>query len=265
MRMFALAVVLLLAAQDEKVTLKFNPKKGDKFTKTEKMELQLKSSVDAGGQTQELEIEQRATRKRALEFGEVAEGQVTRLIVDCAEDLEEKKEPPTMEWSRTDNAMHGRKVTISTKDGQLVREGAEGLKEDDPKKLDLKSSESSLFPTRPVAIGEEWEVKGEAAREFFGSDEGEIKEATIKMKVSSIKEIDKRRCAMLKGTLEAKGKGAEGAEFAAKMEVEAVAWIERGYVLSAKGKGKITVKAEGDQYTMSGDGPITFEMTNKLE
>lgn len=265
MRMLALAVVLLFAAQDEKVTLKFNPTKGDKFTKTEKMELQLKISVDAGGQTHELEIEQRATRKRTLEFGDVAEGQVTRLIVDCTEDFGEKKEPPTMEWTRTDNAMHGRKVTISTKDGQLVREGAEGLKESDLKKLDLKNSESSLFPTKPVAVGEEWEIKGEAAREFFGSDEGDIKDATIKLKVSSIKEIDKRRCAMLKGTLEAKGKGPEGADFTAKMDVEAVVWIERGYTLSAKGKGKVTLKNENDQYTMSGDGPITFEMTRKVE
>jgi hypothetical protein len=212
MKLLALALVLLLVPQDEKITLKFNPRKGDKLVKTQKLDLQLKFTISVGDQEQEHEFEQRGTIKRTNEYAEVEDGKVTKLVIDCAEDWEEKKEPPTMEWRRTDKPMHGRKVTLSTKDGQLVREGAEGLGEKELKGLTLNNVEGRFFPDKPVAVGETWEIKGEAVREFLGASE-EIKEAS----------------------------------------------------LSAKGKGKMSLKGENDQFTMTGEGPITIETTNKID
>lgn len=264
MKLLALSFLLVFAAQDEKVTLKFNPRQGDKLVKAQKLEVQLKMTVEAGGQTQEIEFEQRGSSKRTREFAEVADGKVNRVVLDCTEDFEERKAPPSMEWSRTDNELHGRKVTLFMKDGQLVREGADGLKEKDLKKLTLDDQDAKFFPDKPVAIGESWEIKGEAAREFLAASE-EIKEVTLKSKVTAIKEIDKRRCAMISATLEMSGKAPNEIGFTGKMDVEIVVWIERGYLLSAKGKGKITMKGETDQFAMSGEGPITIETTVKVE
>ena len=264
MKLLALLALCLLLPQDEKITLKFNPKKGDKLARQQKMELQLKMNIDMGGETQEMEFEQRNSSKRTREFAEVEDGKVTRLIVDCTEDFEEKKAPPTMEWNRTDNPLHGRKVTVFMKDGQVAREGADGLREKDLKGLSLSDMESKFFPDKPVGVGDTWEIKGDAVREFLGINE-EIKEATLKSKLTAIKEIDKRRCAVISSTLEMSGKAPNDIGFTGKLDVESVVWIERGYMLSAKGKGKVTLKGESEQFSMTGEGPITIETTNKIE
>lgn len=264
MRLLALSVLCLLFPQDEKITFKYNPRKGDKLTKSQKMELQLKMSIDIGDQTQEMEYEQRGSMKRTSEFAEVEDGKVTRLVIDCAEDFEEKKAPPTMEWSRTDNAMHGRKVTVFMKDGQVIREGAEGLKEKELKGLNLNTQEARFYPEKPVAVGESWEVKGDSVKEFFGNSE-EIKDASLKLKLTAVKEIDKRRCAVINAALEMSGKAPNDIGFNGKMDVEIIVWIERGYMLSAKGKGKMTLKGESEQFPMTGEGPITIETTVKVE
>jgi len=264
MKLLALALVLFLVPQDEKITLKFNPRKGDKLTGTSKMEVQLKISLDMGEQTQEIDFEQRGGSKKTIEFSEVENGKVTRMVIDTAEDYKEKKQPPTMEWDRTDNPMNGRKVTIFMKDGQIVREGADGLKEKDLKNLVLSQKEEKLFPDKPVAVGDSWEVKGDAVREFINVQD-EIKEASLKMKLKEVKEIDKRRCAVMTSVLEMSGKAENEVSFSGKMEVEMVVWIERGYLLSAKGKGKVTLKGDGEQMKMSGEGPMTIETTVKVE
>lgn len=264
MKLLALALVLFLVPQDEKITLKFNPRKGDKLNGTSKMELQLKISVDMGEQSQDIDFEQRGGSKKTIEYVDVENGKVTRLVIDTAEDYEEKKQPPTMEWNRTDNPMNGRKVTIFMKDGEIVREGTDGLKEKDLKKLDLSQGEAKFFPDKPVAVGDSWEVKGDAVREFINARD-EIKEASLKVKLKEVKEIDKRRCAIMSSVLEMSGKGDNEVSFSGKMDVEIVVWIDRGYLLSAKGKGKVTLKSDGEQMKLSGEGPMTIETTVKVE
>jgi len=264
MKLIVLAALCFLLPQDEKITLKFNPKKGDKLVKHQKLDLSLKMSVDAGDQTQELEFEQRGSVKRTSEIAEVEDGKVTKLIVDCSEDYEEKKAPPTMEWNRTDKPMHGRKITVFMKDGQVAREGADGLKEKELKDLALNPMESKFYPDKPVAVGDTWEIKGDAVKEFIGTSE-EIKEATLKSKLTAIKEIDKRRCAVINSTLEMNGKAPNDIAFNGKMDVEMIVWIERGYLISAKGKGKVTLKGESEQFSMTGEGPISIETTVKVE
>ena len=263
MRLIALAIALFLVPQDEKVTLKFSPKKGDKISKVEKMEMKLKCSVDAGGQTQELEFQQRGTEKSVTEFVDVADGKLVRMVVDHQEDFEDSKQPPTMEWARTDNPLHGKKVTVYMKDGSLVREGAEGIAEDKLKGLTLDDKDRFLFPKTPVAVGESWEIKGEELLKFVEGD-NEIKEGKIRMKLAEVKEIDKRKCAVLKGTFELKGKTDEEMDLGVKLEADIVVWIERGYLLSMKGKGTVTIKGGNDQFTMTGEGPMTVDIERKV-
>lgn len=264
MKLLALAIALVLVRQDEKITLKFSPKKGDKLTKTQKMEMRIKAAVKAGDVDQEFELEQKGTEKTVSDFVEVEEGKLTKVILDCVEVFEEKKQPPSMEWNRTDKPLHGRKVTMTLKDGQVVREGVDGLDEKHQKKLHLEDSSARLFPKNPVAVGDRWEIKGEDVRKFLESDE-DLKDGTIKMKLVEIKEIDKRRCAVIKGDLELKGKAESNVEFTVKMEADIIVWIDRGYTLSVKAKGTISMKADTEEFSLSGDGPITLEMTTKVD
>lgn len=263
MRLLALAVALLLAPQDEKITLKFNPKKGDKLTKSTKMEMQLKLEVDAGGETQELEVEQRGTEKTVTEIVDVVDGKMTRIVIDCLEKYDEEK-APGMEWKRKDDPLHGRKITIFMKNGQLVREGADGIEEKELKKLDLDDGDSRILPKDPVKVGDSWEIKGEDVRKFLDADE-EIKDGKMKLKLIAVKEIDKRRCAVIQGSFDLTGKVEGDMDLGLKFDAEVVVWIDRGYTLSVKGKGKVTLKGENGEMTMSGEGPITIEMSTKVD
>jgi len=263
MRLLSLALVLFFVPQDEKITLKFNPKPGDKLTQTTKMEMKLKITIDAGGGSQDVEVEQRGTEKTATEIVEVTAGKLTKVVKDFIEDYEEEKAPGMEEWKRKDNPLHGRKVTLSMKDGKLVREGAEGLKEKELNKLDLEDKDSRLLPKEPVRVGEGWEVKGEDVRKYLGDDD--ITDGKMKLKVVAIKEIDKRRCAMIQGTFDLVGKVEGNVDLSLKLDAEMIVWIDRGYTLSVKGKGKVTVKGDGGGAPMTGEGPITIELSTKVE
>ena len=118
MRILALALAFLLSPQDEKFTFKFSPKQGEKVTRTKKIEFKLDIEVESQGQS--FEVEQRETEKRIVEYAGVEDGTVTKRVVEFVEAFQESKQPPTMEWTRTDKALHGRKVTVTMKDGKPV-------------------------------------------------------------------------------------------------------------------------------------------------
>ena len=265
MRIFAIALALLLARQDEKFTFKFAPKQGDKVTRTKKVEFKMAIDVEAGGQSQSLEIEQRETGKLIVEYAGVEDGKVTKRVVDCVEAFEEKKQPPTMEWERTDKPHHGRKITVTTKAGEKpVYEGADGLTESQLGRFREEDQMHRIFPKKPVAVGDSWELKDEEVKEFLETEQ-KLKKATLKAKFDSVKEIDKRRCAILKVTIELTSSTPTDAEVGAKIEGDVVVWIERGMILEFKGKGKLTLEGESDQMSMSGKGDITLDFTSKVE
>lgn len=265
MKLAALAMVLFVLPQDEKITLKFAPKQGDKVTRTAKSELKMVTEFEVRGMVQEIEFEHRTTEKLVTEYAAVAEGKVERKVYDFKESYEEKKAPPNPEqWDRTDKPVHGRKISVSVKDGKTVHEGAEGLPEKELKKIPLEERAARIFPKHPVAVGDSWEVKDEDVREFLESD-AEIKSAKLKLKLSAIKEIEKRRCAVLTAALEMEGRGPQEVGLTVKLEGELVVWIERGYVLDFKGKGKVTMKGTNDQFAMSGEGTLSMEQSSKVE
>jgi hypothetical protein len=265
MRILAIALALLLARQDEKFTFKFAPKQGDKITRTKNVEFNMAIDVEAGGQTQSVEIEQRESAKLIVEYAGVEDGKVTKRVVDCVEAFEEKKQPPMMEWERTDKPLHGRKVTVTSKPGEKpVYEGADGLTESNLTKLREEDQMHRIFPTKPVAVGDTWELKDDEVKEFLETDQ-KLKKATLKAKFDSVKEIDKRRCAILKVTIDLTSTAPNDAEVGAKIEGDAIIWIERGMILEFKGKGKITLKGDSDEMSMTGEGKITLDFTSKVE
>lgn len=266
MKVLSLAVSLVLAlfpAQD-KITLKFAPRKGDKVTKIEKSEMTIKAQITAGEQNQALDFAQRENQVSTLELVEVADGAVTKAVFTCKEDIEEKKGPQGPDWEKTEKPLHGKKITLSLADGKLVREGADGLDAKALKKLDLSDRTSRIFPKTPVGPGDTWEIGSEDVRAFLGADD-DFKDGKIKVKFLSVNEVEGRKCATLNAVMDLTGKAENDVALTVKLDAEVVVWIERGYALSIKGKGTITMNASNDQFKMKGEGPMTLEINSKIE
>jgi hypothetical protein len=266
MKLFALAVAALLslAPTQEKVTLKFNPMKGDKLTKVEKSEMSMKASVSANGQEQALEFAQRESETSLLEILDVSGGAVTKAIYTCKEAVEEKKAPGAPDWDKTEKPLNGRKITASMVEGKLVLEGADGLDEKTRRKLDLVDRSSRLYPRTPIGPGDTWDVQGGDLRAFLQDMDG-IQDAKIKMKFVAFKDIDGRRCAILHAQMELIGAGEGQIKITIKIDPEVVVWVERGYALSVKGKGTIFMNADNDQLKMKGEGPMIIDATTKVD
>ncbi len=257
MRLLAVLAAALVLGQPEKITLKFNPRQGDKLTVVEKTAI----TIDIKAMDQEMTMEQRGSEKKTYEFVEVEGGKVKKVVIDCEEDVEEKKQPPNEDFEKTENPLHGKKVTLSEKDGKRVieGEGADELPEKVSRKLRLEDTNSFLFPKEAVAVGDSWEVKGDDLKKFVNDDD--IKEGTVKLKLSEVKEIGGRKCAVISVKIDMKGKTDNDLDLEVSLEGEMTVWIERGYTLGLKAKGKIGIKGGGEQAQIEGSGPMTVEVT----
>jgi hypothetical protein len=153
---------------------------------------------------------------------------------------------------------------MSMVDGKIVREGVEGLEEKAVKKLTLADKTTRLFPKNPVAPGESWDVQGDDVKAFLDTDD-EIKDGKIKIKFDSVKDIDGKKCALLKANIEATGKVPGDIDMIIKLDADVVVWLDRGYTLSVKGKGTVSMKAEHAQFKISGEGPLSLDIGVKVE
>jgi hypothetical protein len=264
MKLLSVALLALLALPQDKITLKLSPKKGDKLAKTEKTEMAVKAKVIAGDQEQPIEFEQKGLERVTTEILEVANGAVTKALLTCHEDVEEKKGPPTGQWEKQEKPLHGKKITLSLVDGKLVREGIEGLEEKIVKKLTLDDKTSHIFPKNPVAPGDTWEVSGDDVKLFLGADD-DLKEGKIKIKLEAVKDIDGKKCAVLKTAIDVNGKAEGDINLTIKLDAEVIVWIDRGYPLSVKGKGTIAMKGENAQFKLTGEGPMSLDIVTKVE
>ena len=264
MKLLSVALVLSLLPAQDKITIKFNPQKGDKLSRAQKMEMSIKAKVTVGEQEQDVEMEQKETQKSTLELADVASGAVTRMVMTCSEHVEERKGPPTQEWVKKQKELHGRTITLSLKDGKVEREGVEGLDDKALSKLDLDDRSSRLFPKGPVATGDTWEIQGDDVRKFLAAD-NDLQQANVKVKLLSVKEIDGKKCAVLNALMDLGGKAQGNVDLTMKLDAEIVVWLDRGYALSVKAKGTIDMKADNPQFKMKGEGPMSLEIVSKPE
>ena len=262
-KLLVLTFALMIALQEEKIELKFSPLQNDKLSKEKRQDAQLTVRVQVGKDTKEVLMEVRGRFKGSVQFLAVADSRPTKAVYEFSECYREQKQVPgSPDWERKNDPLQGRKVTASSRDGELDRVGSDGLTERDLRTIDLKFMEMSLLPRHPVKIGDSWEITGEEAD--MGITSGRVEDATLKLTLSGIKEIDKKRCAMISGKLESTGK-AGAMETNSKMDCEIVLWIERGYILEIKGKGTVKMKGAQGPSTMSGEGAITLNLKTQVE
>jgi len=252
-----LAPILLAPCPQEKITLKSSPKAGDKLSSVEKMTMKFDLTVAAGGQTQKLSMEQKGSQKKTMEIQEVDGEKATKVFYHFEEDIEEKKEPGQQELSRREKPLHGRKVTVRLKDGKTVCEGADDVPEEAKKPLRLEDSFAKTFPDRPIAVGETWDVTGDALKSLF---EDQKLDGKFKAKLAEVKDFEGRRSAFLDVQIDMKGPGEAGAAITIVLKGTVVVWIERGYTLQAKLQGTMSMQAKNDQFEMSGEGPMTVDV-----
>jgi len=251
--------------QEEKIALKFNPRKGDKLATAQKTEMSIKAKVTvASEQEQAVEMEQKETQKTTSEITEVADGAVTRMVLVVKEHLVEKKSPQTQQASKKEKPLHGKTITLTLKDGKVERTGAEDVDEATLDRLDLNDRTSHIFPKGPVGVGDRWEAQGEQVRKFLAADQ-DLQTGNVKVQLLEVKTIDGRRCAVLNAVLGVAGKASGGTDLTIKLDCEIVVWIDRGYTLSVKGKGEIEMKTENDQYKMKGQGTVFLEILTRIE
>lgn len=253
----ALAALVSALLPQDRITLKFQPKQGDRITQNQKMTMKINLTVLAGGQKIEVPFEQRATEKKTAEIQGVAGDKITKAFFHIQEDIEEKKEPGAEEFTRTEKPLHGRKVTVESKEGKLAYEGADGLDEKTLKSLDLDDDFSKAFPARTLGVGESWEVSAEALKDIFDDDKMDGK---MSLKLAEVKDFQGRRCAFLATELELRGKIDEGIQMTAVLKGTVVVWIERGYTLQAKLEGTMSMKGKTPEAEMSGQGPMTVDV-----
>jgi hypothetical protein len=254
---FAVLALSLAAPAQEKITLKFQPRPGDRLVEQEKTSMKVALTVLAGGQTLRLETEQRESHRKVHQILEAADGRITKAVFEYEEDVEEKKPPGAEEFTKLQKPLHGRKVTLELKDGKLVRQGVEGLDEGTLKPLDLDDEFAASFPKAPIAKGDSWEISGDALRKMFGEQELDGK---MKLKLAEVKDFQGKRCAFLDTELDMKGEAEEGVHMAASLKGTVVVWIERGYTLQVRLAGKMSMKAKTPEVDMSGEGPMTVDV-----
>jgi hypothetical protein len=256
-KLFALAALAALAARQDKVEFKFAPKQGDKVRGNQTMKMEIKAN--AGGQ--EFEITFKGTKKGTVTYAEVAEGRVTKKILDVEEDLQEQTMPGADEPQIQEQPLHKKKVTIVLKEGKTVVECDEEIDDKAKKKLKLEEAHVKFFPKRAVAVGDTWDIEGEDLKAAM--EDEDFTGGKVTMKLKAVKEIDKRRCAVLEAKWDLTGKTDNNLDMEVKLEGEMVVWLDRGYVLSMKAKG--TMKLSGEEQGFEGEGPMTIEEKSTVE
>ncbi len=260
MKIAMVALAYLLAASgagQDKVTLKFRPRQGDKVTHVQKMTTKVKLTVDAGGQKVELDVEQRELEKRTSHVLAVAGDKITKAFFHVEEHVEEKKPPGAPDFVRAEKPLHGRKVTVEMKDGKPVYEGADGLTDKEKKQLDLDDEFAKTFPDKALAVGDTWQVSGDALRAIFDDEKMDGK---MVGKLLEVKDFGGRRSAFLETEFDLKGIVEEKIEIAAKLKGTVVVWLDRGYTLQVNLKGTMSMRGKAEGAEMSGQGPMTLDV-----
>lgn len=258
----ALALCLFPPPAQEKITLKSQPRAGDRISSVEKMTMRIDISILAGGQTQKMAAEQKGSQKKTMEILEVQGDKVTRASFHFEEDVEEKRDPGRDGMVRREKPLHGRKVTVRIEDGKAAYDPEEGLDAEAKNALRLEDNFAKTFPARPIAVGETWDVTGEALKSMFQDPKMDGK---LTARLAEVKDFQGRRSAFLDVRIDMKGEAEGGVTVTVALKGSVIVWIERGYTLQAKLEGTTSLAARNDQYEMKGEGPMTVDVQSTVD
>ncbi len=246
----------LLVQGDDKVTLKWQPKDGEKVATTQTMKVNLK--VSAAGQTMDMSMT--SLTKASTEFGDVKDGVAGRRVVVFEQDTEEMTQGG--ETNSREKATHGKTFKVVMKDGKPVIEGADELDDDEKGKLARGDVAFLLLPKNPVSKGESWELSADELRAFF--EEKNMK-GKFAMTLSETREEGGRKVAAIAIVFDVSDDKATGQRMNMKGSGTMLVTLDRGLPVSLTATGPVLfTEGEGEE-KVEGNGTLDVKITLDLK
>ena len=256
--MLRFLIVLALLMQDapkQTVELRVRPVQGDKFETFATWSHAFRGALGE----EPLSFATRAGQRLNVEMSAVEKGVLVRKTVKVIDSYVETKDVQTNKYIRKDDAILGRTVTITMKNGREERAGGDGVPEHELKALTFVDPLTRLYPDKPVAVGDEWDISGEGLKQFFPG--GDFTDGRILVSLREVREIDGRKCAFLATKYDVNGKMPDGISRHLELSGTLTVWIERGYILAMTQSGRLkTSGADPKTQQPNGEAIITGEL-----
>jgi len=254
-RALILVLALLQDPSTAKIELRVRPVEGDKLESSDTWTHTFRGTLGE----EPVSFSTRGGRRLVVDMARVENGNLTRKVVQVADAYVEQQDVQTGKYIRKDDAIHGRKVTITRRDGRDERSGLDGVPEAEQKSLVLDDPLTRLFPDTPVRVGESWEIAGEGLKKVFTG--GDFTDGRIVVTLRDVKDVDGRRCALLTTNYDVSGKSADGVTRELRLLGTLTVWIDRGYILAMTQSGRMkTSGADPKSAQPNGEAAVTGEL-----
>lgn len=253
------ALLLLLALLQDpsaaKVELKFRPVEGDKLEVTDSWTHAFRGKLG----DEPLATSTRGGGRYIVDFARVENGVLSRKAVQVADSYIETQDVQTGKYIRKDRPLHGRTVTVERRGGRESHGALEGVPEAELKTVSLDDPLMRLYPDKPVAVGDTWEISGEGLKKFFPA--GDFTKGQIVVNLREIKEVEGRRCALLITNYDVSGQAAGGVTRELRLQGTLTVWIDRGYILAMSQSGRLkTSGADPKTAEPNGEAAVSGEL-----
>lgn len=256
--MLRLLILLALVPQEpakEKFDIRVRPAEGDRLEVVDKWTHTFHGRLGEEPVT----FSTRGGRRLIVEMAKVDGGRLIRKAVKVEDAYIEQQDTNTGKFVRKDEAIHGRTATIERRDGREERTGLDGVPEGDQRTLGLEDPLTRLYPDKPVAIGDTWEIAGEGLKKFFPA--GDFTEGRIVVSLRDVKDVNGRRCALLGTNYDVSSKDADGAARELRLTGTLTVWLDRGYILEMAQSGRMkTSGGDPKKNVPNGEAAVTGEL-----
>ena len=249
-----------LVCAEEKVAIRLNVMAGDSWSFDRTSDMQMSNKMTSNDQTQTMNSKMRQRRIGKYEVLVVQNGRPTSVRVTFDKNCENSMEMTGQPSQKMPYPFAGQSITVTRGPDGNVQNDFRG--DADPMSMAELSQtlepDTSLYPDKEVAVGEEWAGNNEAlARQYQLA--GPNDKAGMTLKLLSLKEVKGRRVAEVKVSTAA-FKEMEG--FTSKVVMQGTTLIDlrTGQTMKADLKG--TLSQEGSR---SGPGPNGQPMTMKSQ
>ena len=258
-RYLIVVAVLLQEPAASKVELRVRPVQGDKFETFVTWSNSFRGTLGE----EPLTSSTRGGQRLVVEMSGVDNGALTRKTVKVVDSYMETKDPQTNKYIRKDDTVQGRTITISMQGGREQRTGGDGVPEPELKALAFVDPLTRLFPEKPVAVGDSWDISGEGLKQFFPG--GDFSEGRILVTLREVRDIDGRKCAVLATKYDVSGKMPDGVARQLELSGTLTVWIERGYILAMTQSGRLKITgADPKTQQPNGEAIITGELKGTI-
>jgi len=260
-----LALSACLAQAEEKYTIKPNLKANEAWNMTQTMDMAMNIKINANGQNQAMDQKMTMSMGATMTPLEVKEGVATKSKIKFGDDAK----ITVVMMGQTQNVpfpLAGKEMTVTKKDDGSVTVDPAGLVDDKTQGTlgNMMESATAFYPTKPVGVGDKWEVPGDKLAKMFQMEAGA--KGSVECTLAAIKEVGGKKVAdvTLSGKAAGKMQGVLDVtlDLSGPMSID----LESGQVLSQDIKANMTLKGDqpagnGQVINMDGTGVVNVKQT----